>query len=59
MYRWAPGNRTRIQTEPAPSEMLKATGILPQAREEQTRHPSDKLPWACWQVGGPRLPLFV
>ena len=27
--RWAPGNRTRIRTEPAPSELRKATGMQP------------------------------
>ena len=29
MYRWAPDNRTRARTEPAPSDLLKATGIRP------------------------------
>ncbi len=28
-YRWAPGNRTTIRTEPAPSDLLKATGMGP------------------------------
>ena len=27
MYRWAPGNRTRARPEPAPSDLLKATGM--------------------------------
>ncbi len=35
MYRWAPGNRTTIRTEPAPSELFKATGIGPRKRERQ------------------------
>ena len=29
MYRWGPGNRTKARTEPAPSELLKATGMQP------------------------------
>ncbi|QFU08673.1 hypothetical protein PARPLA_02681 [Rhodobacteraceae bacterium THAF1] len=29
MYRWEPGYRTTVLQEPAPSEMLKATGISP------------------------------
>ena len=28
MYRWAPGNEARATTEPAPSDLLKATGML-------------------------------
>jgi hypothetical protein len=28
MYRWAPGKRTTIRTEPAPLEMLKAAGVV-------------------------------
>lgn len=29
MYRWAPDNRTTVRTEPAPSELFKATGMQP------------------------------
>ena len=29
MYRWGPGNRTKARTEPAPSALLKATGMQP------------------------------
>ena len=29
MYRCGPGNRTKARTEPAPSELLKATGMQP------------------------------
>lgn len=28
MYRWVPGNKARAMTEPAPSEKIKATGIV-------------------------------
>ncbi len=28
-YRWAPGKWTKVQTEPAPSDLLKATGMQP------------------------------
>ncbi|RPE71992.1 hypothetical protein EDD53_1128 [Pacificibacter maritimus] len=36
IIRWAPGNWTRIQTEPAPFRLLKATGVLrPYVRTEQ------------------------
>ncbi len=34
MYRWAPGNKATAMTEPAPSELLKATGILPACDEK-------------------------
>ena len=37
-YRWAPGKRTTIRTEPAPSELLKATGICPRHGKGRTRH---------------------
>lgn len=39
MYRWAPGKWTRIQTEPAPSVLFKATGIGPHHEKGRTRHP--------------------
>ncbi len=37
MYRWASGNRTRIRTEPIPSELLKATGMQPSHEKSRTR----------------------
>jgi hypothetical protein len=38
MYRWAPGNQTTVRPEPAPSDLLKATGICHRYEEGQTRH---------------------
>ncbi|KPA23080.1 hypothetical protein shim_13740 [Shimia sp. SK013] len=38
MYRWAPGNQARTRTEPAPSELLKATGMQPYYEKGRTRH---------------------
>ncbi len=35
MYRWAPVNRTRVRTEPAPSELLKVTGMQPNTRRAE------------------------
>ena len=35
MYRWVPGNRTRARTEPAPSELLKATGMQPSTKRAE------------------------
>ena len=32
MFRWVPGNQARTRTEPAPSELLKATRMLPVTR---------------------------
>lgn len=40
-HRWAPGNRTTIRTEPAPSVLLKATGINPRHGKGSTRHALD------------------
>ena len=37
VYRWASGNRTRIRTEPIPSELLKATGMQPCHEKSRTR----------------------
>ena len=37
VYRWAPGNQTRVRTEPAPSDLLKATGMLPYHEKGRTR----------------------
>ena len=42
MYRWVPGNRTRIRTEPAPSELLKATGMQPITRRAEPVTPVDR-----------------
>ncbi|SEQ30287.1 hypothetical protein SAMN04488092_105207 [Thalassovita taeanensis] len=39
LYRWAPGNQARTRTEPAPSELLKATGMLPYDAKSRTRRP--------------------
>lgn len=41
IYRWAPGKWTKIQTEPAPSDLIKATGIGPRLREGQNPPPID------------------
>jgi len=40
MYRWVPGNRTRARTEPAPSELLKATGMQPDTRRAEPPPPN-------------------
>jgi hypothetical protein len=36
MYRWAPDKWTRVRTEPAPSELLKATGMLPRHKKNRS-----------------------
>ncbi len=43
MYRWVPDNQARTQTEPAPSELLKATGMLLITRRAE---PAEGLPKA-------------
>ncbi|SHJ40633.1 hypothetical protein SAMN05444000_10878 [Shimia gijangensis] len=40
MYRWAPDNQARARTEPAPSELLKATGMQPDHEKGRTRQGS-------------------
>jgi len=37
IYRWAPGNETTIPPEPAPSDLLKATGMYPSHEKGRTR----------------------
>ena len=39
IYRWAPGNEATTPPEPAPSDLLKATGMLPMSREGQNPPP--------------------
>ena len=45
MYRWAPDKKTRVSTEPAPSDLLKATGIRPHTRRAEPATASVGL---CW-----------
>ncbi len=51
MYRWAPGNQTRVRTEPAPSDLLKATGMLPYHEKGRTRQGLPN-PSVCARQGG-------
>ena len=39
MYRWEPGNKARALTAPAPSDLLKATGMLPHVYEKSRSPP--------------------
>ena len=43
VYRWVPDKRTRIRTEPAPSELLKSTGMQPNTRRVEPVCYSHKL----------------
>lgn len=52
MYRWAPGNQARARTEPAPSELLKATGMQPYHGKGSTRRPRIYAPIPCGARGG-------
>lgn len=37
MYRWGPGNGARAPTAPAPSDLRKATGMLPHVKREEQK----------------------
>jgi hypothetical protein len=43
MYRWAPDNEATAKTEPAPSDLLKATGILPRVYEKSRSPPTQQV----------------
>ena len=47
VYRWAPDKWARTQTEPAPSELLKATGMQPYTER------AEPAVWVPMRVTGP------
>ena len=51
MYRWAPGNEARATTEPAPSDLLKATGIEPSYEKRRSPPRPDLVQEPCRYKG--------
>jgi hypothetical protein len=51
MYRWAPDNEARATTEPAPSDLLKATGIEPSYEKRRSPPRSDLVQEPCRYKG--------
>ena len=53
MYRWAPGKRTTIRTEPAPLEMLKAAGVVTCCLREGQHPPKTEIGASAAKGKGP------
>ncbi len=49
MYRWVPDNEARTKTEPAPSDLLKATGMLRVTRRAEPATDLSRLRTGMWQ----------